>query len=195
MRPAALTLALALLSIPAAAAPAPAGAPAPAATDGRADQNADLRAKELFQAQRYAEALQIYSGLHARSRHPTYLRNLGRCHQMMRQPDQAIGYFQAYLREARDLDAAERAEIDGYIAEMQRLRATAAAPPAPAPPPATSSVALAAAPSANTAPVTGKWWLWTGIGVVVVGAVVTAIAISASSTKRLDCPPDTICPP
>ena len=188
--------AVALLSLAVVAAAPPVRGAAPAPGGDRAAPDADLRAKELFGAQRYAEALEIYTGLYARSHHPTYLRNLGRCHQMMRQPEPAIGYFQAYLRDARDLSAAERAEIEGYIAEMQRLRATTAPPLAPSPSAASSSVTLAPAEprGAGPTPVTQKWWFWTALGAVVVGAAVTAIALSAGSSKRLSCPPETICP-
>jgi hypothetical protein len=161
----------------------------------RAQDSRDVEARDLFIAGKYSQALAIYQDLHARSRHPTYLRNIGRCHQMMRQPDAAITHFRAYLREARDLAAEERGEIEGYITEMQGLRAVqASAPPPTGPPPAAGAIRAAPA-SAEGAPVTRKWWFWTGIGALVAGGVITAIALSGDKSNRPPCPADTICPP
>jgi hypothetical protein len=159
-------------------------APARAQRQVDVDADADERARTFFVAHRYPEALALYARLYDETSHPTYLRNMGRCHQMMRQPDQAIASFRAYLRDARDLDAAERSEIEGYIAEMQRLQA-ATLPleprPAPSPPPGGTSKR--------------KVWIWTGIGLAIVGGVAAAVAIGSSHAQRLPCPGDTICPP
>ena len=66
--------------------------------------------------------------------HPTYLRNIARCHQNLGDADKAISSFREYLRKARDLPPDQRAEIEGYIAEMEQMkRAKAAAPPPAAP--------------------------------------------------------------
>ena len=54
--------------------------------------------------------------------HPTYLRNIARCHQNLGNPDKAISSFREYLRKARDLTPEQRAEIEGYIAEMEQLK-------------------------------------------------------------------------
>lgn len=182
------------------------GASPAAAAPGAA---ADLRARDLFQQQRYADALAIYTDLYARTHHPTYLRNAGRCHQMLRQPEPAIAYFQAYLRDARDLPAAERAEVEGYIADMQalqhaRVQMLAPLPPLSAPPeaggPAASPAASAQAaivekPASRATPVTRRWWFWTVIGAVVVGGVVTTVAIASHGNSRLPCPDGAVCPP
>jgi tetratricopeptide (TPR) repeat protein len=190
-------LPLPLPAAPAAAPPAPAPAPVPVASP-----NPDVRARELFQAGRYAEALDAYGKLHAETRHPTYLRNMGRCHQMMRQPEQAISRFLDYLREARGLDAAERSEIEGYVTEMRGLQAATPAAPAPAAEPAwapgAAPDATATATSdagAESRPITSRWWFWTGIGALVVGGVVTAFLLAGDSGGGgLSCPPDTVCP-
>jgi hypothetical protein len=159
----------------------------------RAEDDRDVQARDLFVAGKYRQALAIYQDLHARSRHPTYLRNIGRCHQMLRQPDPAISHFRAYLREARELTAQERSEIEGYISEMQALRAVQAPAPPPTGPPA---AAISAAPArGEPAPVTHKWWFWTGLGALVAGGVITAIALSGHKSSRPPCPADTLCPP
>jgi len=165
----------------------------------------DLQARDLFREQRYADALAIYQRLRAETGHPTYVRNIGRCHQMMRQPAPAIDAFQTYLRDARDLNPAERTEIEGYIAEMQRLELTVPAPsndggsggaptatPAPAArAPAAEGATAAPGPDSGSS-ITRRWWFWTGIGVLV---ATTGIILAASSGQdRLPCPTGAVCP-
>lgn len=192
--------------------PAP-GSARPAAVPATGDE----QARDLFRAERYPEALAVYQRLRAETRHPTYLRNIGRCHQMMRQPAAAIDAFEAYLRDATDLDAGERKEVQGYIAEMRRLEAkpSPASPPAgaaSAPPPA--SVAVAAPPQAPppaptepvmvTAPpasaatdgepsVFRRWWFWAGVGALVVATGIV-VGVAASGEDRLACPGGAVCP-
>lgn len=137
----------------------------------------DERARTFFLHHQYPEALAIYSRLYAESLHPTFLRNMARCYQMMRQPDQAIANFRAYLRDARDLEAAERSEIEGYIAEMQRLQS----PPDEGAPPAAGTSKR-------------KVWVWSAIGLAVLGGVVAAVALGSGHAQRLPCPPGTTCP-
>jgi hypothetical protein len=153
----------------------------------------DVQARDLFVGQRYPEALAIYAELHARTGHPTYLRNMGRCHQLMQHPDLAIASFRAYLGQAKDLGQEERTQVEGYIGEMERLRtarATAIARPAS---PAISRVSAAPRPVERKA-LTRTWWFWTGVGALVVGGVITAVALGGNSSGRLSCPGETICP-
>jgi hypothetical protein len=200
-----------------------------------AEDAREVKSRALFAKGEYQSALDIYAKLFAEKADPLYLRNIGRCYQKLRQPDRAIDAFREYLRRAR-VKAAERAEIEGFIHEMedlQKARAEAApiAPPraaAPAPPPPTEAraplppppMALPAvgggeapgsqgsvpgatlsARNGGGAPVdeprslTGRWWFWTGIGVVVAGGVVAAIALgSGGSAKIPSCPTGVTCP-
>jgi hypothetical protein len=158
--------------------------------------SAGMQARDLFQAQRYADALAIYQRLHTETHHPTYLRNIGRCHQMMRQPAPAIDAFRAYLRDARDLGQGERTEIEGYIAEMQRLEVSAQPPPAAAAPALVVDAGAAAAPGRPAEePLYRRWWFWTGIGVLAVTAGIVAVAAASSGQERLPCPQGAVCPP
>src|SRR6185369_6210347 len=93
----------------------------------------EMKARELFAAQRYQDALDIYIKLYAEKLHPNYLRNIGRCYQNLGDPDKAIGSFREYLRKARTLPAEERAEIEGYIKEMEDLKRQRETPPPPPP--------------------------------------------------------------
>ena len=192
-------VAVGALANPARAAPVtPSAAPA-SAVAGTPDE----QARELFRSQRYEEALAIYQRLRAETRHPTYLRNIGRCHQMMRHPAPAIAAFETYLRDAPTLDAAERAEIEGYIAEMRRLELNAP------PPPASSGATAAASPSSANAPPTvaaatasspdggssiaRKWWFWAGVASLVVATGIIVV-IASSGEDRLPCPGGAVCP-
>jgi len=172
--------------------------PARAAADRRpppresaAFETPDQQARNLFRAQRYPEALAIYQRLRAETHHPTYLRNIGRCHQMMGQPAPAIDAFEGYLREARELDAAERAEIEGYIAEMRRLE-LAMPPPATGAGPAAVTTAAATEPAGHAPSLLHRWWFWTGVAALATAAVV--IVVASSGEDRLPCPTGAVCP-
>jgi hypothetical protein len=131
------------------------------AVDGR-----ELDARQAYAAGRYQEAIDLYSKLYAATLHPTYLRNIGRCYQNLEEPSKAIKSYQEYLRKA-SVTAAERREVEGFIAEMEALRdrqvraaasapattapAVPAVPPAPASPPA----AAVATPAPAVAPAPG----------------------------------------
>jgi tetratricopeptide (TPR) repeat protein len=138
------------------------GRPAAAAA-GAEDQ--DLKARKLFAAGDYRQALEIYVNLYAETLHPTYLRNIGRCQQNLGEADKAIGSFREYLRKAKDLSPAQRQEIEGHIAEMDELKrkqaggAAAAGSSSTSPSPSTSTSsagsgagAASPAPSALAAP-------------------------------------------
>jgi hypothetical protein len=175
----------------------------------RADHATELKAREAFAAGRYDDALGLFAKLYAETLHPVYLRNIGRCHQKLKQPDQAIDKFNEYLAKEKKISADERKEIDGYIKEMEALKeeqARAAAPPPPPNPPPppvtpvnpnppppyygampppndTTSATLIAQPQPREeTPVYKKWWFWTGIGVVVAGGVVAAVLLSGGKT-------------
>ena len=116
----------------------------------------ELKAREAFAAGRYQEALEMFAKLYAETLHPIYLRNIGRCYQNLGEPDQAIISFREYLRKAKNLRAEERAEIEGYIAEMEELKkqkeaaATAATPATGPPKPASAITSLSVAPQPAT---------------------------------------------
>jgi len=45
-----------------------------------------------------------------------------------------------------------------------------------------------AAPADTSTPITGRWWFWTGLGAVAIGAVVAGVALGSSSTRTLEGP-------
>ena len=55
-------------------------------------------ARAAFGAGHYVEALALYQQLYRQTGHPTYLRNVGRCQQMLEEPTPALQSFREYLR-------------------------------------------------------------------------------------------------
>jgi tetratricopeptide (TPR) repeat protein len=71
------------------------------------------------------------------------------------------------------------------VAPLAPAPAPAVATPVPAaPPPGAPAVVVSSPPpsSAEDHPVYTRWWFWTGVGVVVVGAVVAGIALSSGGS-------------
>jgi hypothetical protein len=185
-----------------------------AAAAGTGDHASEMKAREAFAAGRYDEALELFAKLYAETLHPVYLRNIGRCHQKMREPQKAIDAFQDYITKSKKLAPDERQEIDGYIKEMEALRdeqaraaaatnATTAPPPpittpvltasAPPPPEATSgALVLTSSPGSGGAPertpVYKRWWFWTALVVVAAGGTAAALVLAKGGTIRPDCP-------
>ena len=107
-----------------------------------ADHATEMKAREDFAAGRYDQALELFAKLYAETLNPIYLRNIGRCHQKMRDPNKAIDAFRDYLAKGKKISPDEKAEINGYTKEMEALRdeqakqtQTPPPPPMPAPPP------------------------------------------------------------
>lgn len=89
---------------------------APVAIDVR-----EVEARRDFMEGRYREAIRLFAALYAQSADPIHLRNIARCYQKLRQPEEAITNFRDYLDKAI-ISEDERREINSYIAEMETLR-------------------------------------------------------------------------
>jgi len=131
---------------------------APARALGAVDSR-EMQAREAFGAGRYQEALDLFVKLYAEKLHPNYLRNIGRCYQNLGDPDKAISSFREYLRKAKGVRPDERAEVEGYIKEMedlkkQRAAATATATPTANPPPQPRTIEPEPAGAGTTATAT-----------------------------------------
>jgi hypothetical protein len=185
-----------------------------------ADHAGEMKAREAFAAGRYDQALEMFAKLYAETLHPVYLRNIGRCHQKMREPQKAIDAFQDYLAKEKKISADERAEIDGYIKEMEALKGEreaaatgakptpAASPPAPVQPLALNaptpkgdtnvSVVVStnpAPPPSESTPIYGRWWFWAAVvGVAAAAGVGIAAAAGAfTHTQDATCPMGITC--
>ena len=169
-----------------------------------AEDQRDVKARQLFAVGKYAEALEIFGNLYAETLHPTYLRNVGRCWQNLREPDKAISSFSEYLRQGKNLSPTQRAEVEGYIHEMEELKrkqkaeatassgevdlhprlTTAAAPPPEAVVSAGPERERGAEDTAS--PFYTRWWFWTLAAAVVAGGVAGAIVLSSGGTPSAD---------
>ena len=67
------------------------------------------------------------------------------------------------------------------IAPVPAAPAPAVVTPA-APPPSTPAAVISSSPPAENHPIYTRWWFWTGVGVVVVGAVVAGVALSSGGS-------------
>jgi hypothetical protein len=150
----------------------------------------EMEAREAFAAGDYQKALDIYTKLYAIKLHPTFLRNIARCYQNLAEPERAISSFREYLRKAKDVSDDERAEVEGYIKEMEELQkkneAAAAPPAAPVQPLPAAAPPVAPVeprqvvivqqpepePAPSPAPFYTRAWFWGVVGVVVVAGTV-----------------------
>ncbi|MFT3923999.1 MAG: tetratricopeptide repeat protein [Myxococcales bacterium] len=107
----------------------------------------DLQAREAFAAGRYQDAVDLFAKLYATHPHPNYLHNIGRCYQNLGDADRAIASFREFLRQASKISPETRTQVEGYIAEMERLKEEQAPEAdAPSPPLAEPDVPVLPAP-------------------------------------------------
>jgi tetratricopeptide (TPR) repeat protein len=176
---------------------------------------ADAReATHLFNLGKYEEAAPIYAKLAVD--HPdmaVFLRNLGACNYYLRKPEPALSSLRRYLKLRSDIKPEDRATVERWMDEMEKLRAarstsqepatSGAAPHAGAKVPA-STLATAAPPLVEpdqpmglridaksdpaapaSRPFYKTWWFWTGAAVAA-AAVTTAIILSRDSSSPCD---------
>jgi hypothetical protein len=123
-----------------------------ASVAAHAEDRLEKQGRALFAKGEYEKALDIFATLFSEKNDPVYLRNIGRCYQKLQQPDKAIDSFREYLRRGH-VKSGERAEVEGFIKEMEELqkeRAATAAPPPSAEP--SRPTAHEAEPASNTPP-------------------------------------------
>jgi len=170
----------------------------------------EMQAREAFAAGSYKEALDIYTKLYAEKLHPTYLRNIGRCYQNLHESDRAISSFREYLRKAKDMPADERAEVEGYIKEMEdqqrqnaeaakpvpQLLPVAAPPVTPSPQPQPVVFVQQPAPAPEPAPFYKRTWFWGVVAGVVVAGTVAGLAAGGvfKAKSNNGCPAGFTCP-
>jgi hypothetical protein len=158
-----------------------------------------VKAQDHFLAHEYKAALDLYSELYAETRHPTYLRNIGRCHQMMKEADKALTSFRAYLRRASSLTRQQRSEIDGFIREMEALKKEqepapptkdipAVEPPVallPAHDPAQPPALVTSPPLPPSRPVHERWWFWAATGAALTAGVAAVFILAKPGSRSV----------
>jgi len=124
------------------------------------DQKGKADAKEatrLYKQGQYEDAAPIFARLSVD--YPDmaiFERNLGACFYYLRKPEPALSNLRRHLSRRKDIAPDDKAVVDRWIDEMEKLRAqnaAASAPPAPAPAePAAPPPAAAEAPTVTAPP-------------------------------------------
>jgi hypothetical protein len=105
------------------------------------------QARQLFKEGQYEDAAKIFSSLS--TEYPdklVFTRNLGACYYYLRRPEPALSNLREYLRRSQDIAADDRAEVEGWMVEMERLRDQPAA-----------TAGTAAGPLPQQTPAVGSW--------------------------------------
>lgn len=100
----------------------------------KAKDDREIQARAHYAAGRFQEAVDLFARLYAEGADPVYLRNIGRCYQKLERPEDAIRSFEAYLEKTPNIAPKERKEVEGYIRQMNALKASrgsAQVPPEP----------------------------------------------------------------
>jgi tetratricopeptide (TPR) repeat protein len=142
--------------------------PTAEAGDSRATAKAHYEtATRLYDIREYDKALREYKSAYLAQPDPAFLFNIGQCHRKLGQNQQALNFFQEYLKKASP-DDPNRSQVEARVRDIEaeaklkaeEAQAAAAAMPAPAPapevvPPAPTpaTAAVAATPAAPAASV------------------------------------------
>lgn len=159
-----------------------------------------------FDLSEFDEALADFKDAYRNKPDPVLLYNIAQCHRKLGHTDEAISFYQSYLRRAPE--AKNRDEVERRIKELEVLRdaqgaANAPAASAPAALPASEVVQGAAEqPSTTpvaaldfskpaerepvaTGPVTTRWWFWTALGAVAAGTVTAIVIVAAHDPTKV----------
>lgn len=105
---------------------------------GKADAK---EAMALYKEGNYEDAARLF--LRLSINYPdmlVFVRNIGACYYYMRRYEPALSNLRDYLHRKADIAADDRAEVSGWIGEMERLRDQQSAPPPVAPAPVAPAV-------------------------------------------------------
>jgi tetratricopeptide (TPR) repeat protein len=163
---------------------------------------------KFFVAGDYALAIEEFKAARLLVKRPSILFNIAQCYRNLLRPDKAIDYYLQYLKEwgaeNPGKEIPHRAEVDAFLKENDALpgqkanvkqpdsatktKSTAepaAATKTQAPTPLAAAITKTPQPHpSSTQPIYKKWWLWTIVGAVVVGA--TTAAVVATQTGSPD---------
>jgi tetratricopeptide (TPR) repeat protein len=157
------------------------------------------KGKNLYDAGDFAPALVEFKEAFRLRDDAAFLFNMGQCHSKLGDDSAALHAYKSFLR--RKPEAPNRAQVEARIAEIEeRQKQPAVAPlvpPPDSPPllPNLQPVATTPSPALDLqstqpisepapTPVLKSWWFWTGVGVVIVGGVTTALLLSRGTAKN-----------
>jgi tetratricopeptide (TPR) repeat protein len=158
------------------------------------------QAVAYYNLDEYAPALAEFREAYRIKPDPSFLFNIAQCHRRLGQNDAALDYYRKYLRNLPD--APNRADVERMVAELHAKETAPPPDPTPAPvatptpapvpppqleaPPPAPEAALVATPTPpppQPSPIYKRWWFWTGVGVIVVSAVVIGVVASSKSPQ------------
>lgn len=140
------------------------------------------RAKKLFELQKFDDALEQFQKAYDASPIPDFLYNIGQCQRNLGDYKAAVFSFKRYLK--LDPETERREKLEALIEELERkidegdaerlaLKPTKKQQPDPG-------------PESGSSPVYKKWWFWTGIAIVGVGAGVGVYLATRSGAPDTD---------
>lgn len=148
--------------------------------------------KAAYRAGNYAEALRSFQQALARLGRPAIYEDIGDAAAKQGDHERALDAYREYLGALSN--ASDRAEVERKIKSQQAALAEAGSgtkAPDLSPTAAASTAGEASAPEPAAAPgepahvkaeAGGElWWLWAGIGAVVVGSVIAALIVTSSN--------------
>jgi tetratricopeptide (TPR) repeat protein len=159
----------------------------------------------------FAPALAEFREAYRLKPDPSFLFNIAQCHRRLGENEEALDFYRKYLRSMPDAPNradVERTIAELHAREVAPEAAPATLPAAPTtgatpepsaevappgrvtPPTATSQEPQGIASASLVAPVPSppeprplyrRWWFWTALGAVAVGAVIASVALASSS--------------
>ena len=127
---------------------APASAVLAQQRDPRELEARELQAKKACLASRPDRGIELLAELYAETNDATYIYNQARCYQQNGRAQDAATRFREYLRKSPNVDPAEKAQVQAFIAALE-AQARQAPPP---PPPVAAPVRSPAPAAASSAP-------------------------------------------
>lgn len=136
------------------------------------------RGEKLFALGRFEKALEAYEAAFEAKPLPEFLFNIGQCHANLENYDQAIFSLRKFLRLRPN--AKNRAQVEEYIAELEKKQAEASRKVELVPKDGDTTI-----PPPRRQPIYKRWWFWTGVAAVA-AAGTAAVLLSDSSPELPD---------
>lgn len=127
----------------------------------------------LYKSEKYAEAVVAFESAYRITEAPRLLYNLGQVHRKLGHTQDAIDFFDEYLKREPNIEPERRNTVDGYIREMReqlhpKPKVELVVPSAPS--------AIEPPPNERR-PLYKKWWFWTAIGATAVVGLTIGLAV------------------
>jgi tetratricopeptide (TPR) repeat protein len=132
------------------------------------------RGQKLFNLQKFDEALEQFQKAYDAKPIPDFLFNIGQCHRNLGDYESAIFSFKKFLK--LDPEAPNREQVEKLIEELEQKQAEGTSERLGL---RTRKKRVEEGPvETGDRPIYKKWWFWTGMAVVSVGAGVGIYAVT-----------------